>query len=72
MLFRQIYKLTKRFFKKIEHKEKIVKNDYHYRIKQLKKIKDKIQCYIAADATGFTYGDIYKQNRFYQRTTFYS
>jgi hypothetical protein len=27
------------------------------------------QCYIA-DATGFAYGDIYKQSRFYQRTTF--
>jgi hypothetical protein len=113
MSFKQIYKLTKRFFKKIEYKEKKNKqrsrprkykdefiitiflyqtlkqysyrevlqelkylgfktpylNDYHYRIKQLnenilklllektgqhfiKKIKDKIQYYIA-DATGF-------------------
>jgi hypothetical protein len=33
-------------------------NNYHYRIKQLKKIKDKIQCYIA-DVTDFTYGGIY-------------
>jgi len=52
-------------------------NDYHYRVKQLNENTLKLllektgQCYIA-DATGFAYGDIYKQSRFYQRATFYS